>query len=362
MTSFAGKEPVFHVQKWQKLGVDFPFFVGPMVGISHVATRRLVRDYLPRQVQAMLFTEMLSTRRLPCERLDRVHELKTDTEFGQFIPQILGNEEKFIAASLRKLEALQPFGFDINMGCPVKHTLRHNWGVRLMGDMSYAAQVVGWTKKHTHLPVGVKLRAGADTRNDRYLLDFVQALEAAGADWLTIHARTALQKHSGPASWDLVGEIAAQLQIPVIANGDIQTADDAIKTLTDHGAGGAMIGRAITARPWLLGQIAWKMQQADPLRYPFVFDKPPPMTPEAESREYFCALDRYIDLLEQHFGDEDYCLKKLRFFIATGSVFFLFGHAFWKMSMKDRSLKDLRHAIQEYGARSRHEWKDRANL
>lgn len=123
-----------------------------------------------------------------------------------------------------------------------------------------------------------------------------------------------------------------------------------------------MIGRAITARPWLLAQIAWKLQQAGALDARFVFPKPPPLTPEEESREYFRALDRFMELSLEHFVEEEQCLKKLRFFVATGSVFFVFGHSFWRTCMKPQPFASLRQAIREYGDSYQHEWQDRAML
>lgn len=333
-----------------------------MVGISHVATRRLVRDYLPEGLQAVLFTEMLSTRRIPSERLETARELKISREQGAFVPQLLGNEEEFIAKSMTKLSTLSPFGFDINMGCPVKHTLRHNWGVRLMGDISYAAQVVAWARKSSPVPLGVKLRAGTDAIDLRFLDDFTRALEDQGADWLTIHARPSAQKHSGPASWQTVGAIASCRGIPVIANGDIQTAAEALSVIRDFGADGAMIGRAITARPWLLAQIAWHLQQEDPQRWDFQFTQPPPMTLEEESREYFWALDRFIALLDEFYEDEDFKLKKLRFFIASSVPFFVFGHSFWKMAMKGQITLEVRDNIRSYGEKHAYPMESRAAL
>jgi tRNA-dihydrouridine synthase len=288
---------------------------------------------------------MLSTRRLPSEKLETTNELKTVESERFFVPQLLGNEERFIEPSIRKLMQLSPWGFDINMGCPVNHILRHNWGVRLMGDPTYAAEVVRVAKKHAKVPVSVKLRGSADETIDReYLETFTKALEEAGVDWLTIHARPRSQKHTGAANWNLVAEVAAARSVPVVANGDIQTAEDACRLLLDYKVDGAMIARAATIRPWILWQIAEKLGITEkPIG---MEERSAPQTGEGESQEYLLACLRLIDFLEQYFGDSDYSLQKFRFFVATGSKWMFFGHAFWKQTMKCRNLNDLRDVMR----------------
>ncbi|PYQ09195.1 MAG: hypothetical protein DMH00_13460, partial [Acidobacteria bacterium] len=162
--------------------VDFPILVAPMVGISHVAFRALVRTYLPADCSTLLFTEMLSSRRLPAERVGST-PLTYVLEGGEsnLIPQLLANEERFIAASVRKLEVMAPAGIDINMGCPVKQALSHNWGVALMGDIRYAADVVAVTRCHVRQPLSVKMRSGLrEERRRGRLGDTAPAPPAAG--------------------------------------------------------------------------------------------------------------------------------------------------------------------------------------
>lgn len=335
----------------KNLGLDFPFMIAPMVGLSHVAFRELVRSYTPAGVNALRFTEMLSTRKLPSERLESTNELKTAQDETFFVPQLLGNEEKFIGPSVTKLMKVKPWGFDINMGCPQSHVLKHNWGVRLMGNADYAADVVRMVKRHTDRPVSVKLRGGADKDVDTdYLLGFTDALEKAGVDWLTIHPRPRAAKHEGTANWDAVRRVAQARSIPVIANGDIQTADDAIAIVTEYGCDGAMIARAATARPWILWQIADKLGiEAKPEGRE---NDSVPTTPEEEAAEYYRAFIKYIDLILHYFGEGDFGLQKARFYAATGSKWFLFGHSFWRVTTKAKSLAEMRVAIAEYAEKN----------
>ena len=182
----------------RQLRIDFPFLVAPMVGLSHVAFRELIRVYTPPSIDALIFTEMLSSRRLPSARLERAENLFVAENESYLVPQLLGNEERLIAPSIEKLLELRPWGIDINMGCPKNKTLSHNWGVLLLGDKNYAAEVVRVTKKNSPVPVSVKLRAGMGDKIDlNYLDEFTAALEEAGVDWMTIHCRPRKQKHPG---------------------------------------------------------------------------------------------------------------------------------------------------------------------
>ena len=318
-----------------------------MVGLSHVAFRELVKSYTPQHVNAIRYTEMLSTRRIPNEKLETTNELRTALNETYFIPQLLGNEEKYIAPSIEKLMTKGPVGFDINMGCPVSHSLKHNWGVKLMGDKDYAASVVKIAKKHSPIPISVKLRITGSGESDvNELLDFCGALQDAGAHYLTIHGRTRSQKHSGEANWGLVAKVRNALSIPVVANGNIQTSSDAISVIKEFGCDGSMIARATCARPWILWQIAEDLGiNETPIGYE---GKRAPRTPEEEGKEYVQACLKLISFLKFYFKDDSYVLERFRFFAATGARWFEFGHFFWKTSMRVKTVEELELAVEEF--------------
>jgi tRNA-dihydrouridine synthase B len=327
-----------------------------------VAFRELIRRYTPPNIKALRFTEMLSTRKVPSERLESTRELSTALNEDFFVPQILGNEEKFIVPSVQKLSKLKPWGFDINMGCPQTHILRHNWGVRLVGDAKYASEVVSYVKKATSLPVSVKLRGGADEDTSvDYLLRFTDALESVGLDWLTIHPRPkSAKRHRGEANWAAASEVAQKRSIPVVVNGDIQTARDAMSVVSDFGCDGAMIARAATVRPWILWQIAHHLH---PNETPVTMgDLKLPLDSEAEAREYYRAFLYFIDLLLDFFGDDEDSLQKARFFAATGSRWFLFGHSFWRITMKSKTLAEMRERVGLYASKFEGEMAQRIDL
>ncbi|NBT58609.1 tRNA-dihydrouridine synthase family protein [bacterium] len=341
---------IFPETRLKRLGVDFPFMVAPMVGLSHVAFRELIRAYTPEDITPLIFTEMLSSRRLPSERLEKAENLYVAENERGLVPQILGNEERFIAPSLEKLMELRPWGIDINMGCPKKKTLSHNWGVLLLGDRNYAAEVVRITKKHSSRPVSVKLRAGLGESIDLDYLDgFTEALEGAGADWLTIHCRSSQQKHRGRADWEVVSKLSKKRTIPLVANGDVQTANDAVQLIRDYGVDGAMVARAATARPWILWQIAKAFGHPTTARAR-ALDQPP-TTPEEEGKEYFQAVLRFAFLLEKYFGPSKASLQRLKFYIGVSSPWLPFGHHFWKLihacSEFNQAVERIEHYVHE---------------
>lgn len=346
------------------LGVEFPFFVAPMVGLSHVGFRDLVRYYTPEGLNPILFTEMLSTRRLPSENLRTSNELRvSQRDRGAFVPQILGNEEKFIAPSVEKLCQTGPWGIDINMGCPVTHTLRHNWGFRLVGQPDYAAEIVRMTKRHSSVPVSVKLRGDIGPRSESdaqaeqqerealgRLESFVQRLEEAGADWLTIHPRTGKQKHTGGANWDAVRIARSKVSIPVVVNGDIQTAADGLEIVQQLGCDGAMFARAACARPWILWQTAAALGYAQ-TPAEVLHRQAPPVAGDDEGREYIHAVLKLLEIMQNHQFEEGYILDKVRFFCATGSKWYQFGHHFWRMTTKARTVAELQDLVSDYGVK-----------
>jgi len=315
--------------------VDFPVFLAPMVGLSHTALRQAVASYLPAGARTVAFTEMLSSRRLPTERIGDRPETAFVPHEPPLVPQLLANEERFIAASLARLEAMRPAAVDINMGCPVSKALKHNWGVALMGDPRYAEEVVRTTVRHSTVPVSVKLRTGlAD--DPAYLVEFARMLEEAGASWITLHPRIASQQRRGRARWEYVGRVRDAVSIPVVGNGDVQTAADAIEMLRETGCDGVMIGRASAARPWIFWQVGAALGRPAPIGREA---EAPPGDPWAEGAEFAVALRTFVEAARHSFAPHD-AAKRLRFFAHWGSRWLDFGHELWRRIVSTRDLDE----------------------
>ena len=138
----------------------FPVLLAPMVGLTHFVVRKALAEYLPPGSRSLWPTEMLNSRRIPAEKPNQCIEILFHDRDAGLCPQLLANEENFIRDSITKLTDWGARAIDINMGCPVKRALTHNYGVALMGDPNYAADVAALAVKYAGaLPVSVKLRA-----------------------------------------------------------------------------------------------------------------------------------------------------------------------------------------------------------
>lgn len=330
-----------------QLGVDFPFLLGPMVGISHAAFRKLVRAYTPVETQPLIFSEMLSTKKVPNESISKTKELRSYFGESHLVPQLLGNDPELIRASIERLNTLSPWGFDVNMGCPARHILQHNYGVALMGDVHYAARIVEATKKHSSVPVSVKLRgASGNIASLEALVEFTRYLQDAGADWISIHARPQSAGHKGEANWQLGSDVAKSLRIPVVVNGGIQTSHDAISIVHTLGADGAMLARAATARPWIFWQIAEDLGHSTT---PLGFEgKKAPRTPEEEGQEFVRAMLLHLKFLKELFEEADFIQERIAFHAALANPWLDFGHAFWKMTTRMDGVEKLEERILDF--------------
>ena len=338
-----------HISFANGRNVNFPVLFAPMAGLSHVAFRQVVRSYLPEGANTLLFTEMLSTRLLPLEEVGHTPQTLVAPGEDNLIPQLLGNEESCLARSLERLQAISPAGVDINMGCPVSKVLKHNWGVALMGDIRYAETVVRTTRRLTRLPLSVKLRTGL--RDDLgYLIEFVQMLEAAGADWVTLHPRLQSQHRKGLANWEYIGRIREAVRIPVVGNGDVQEACDVFRMLEETGCDGVMIARAATARPWLFWQVGEAMGFPPPVDRG---GEQAPRTPDQEGVEYQRALNRFCDELEIYFSPPQQ-MPRLRLFLAWGHKWVFFGHYLSVQVNRCPSLQKARRFLDEFFSTPKH--------
>ncbi len=328
--------------------LNFPLTLAPMVGLSHVALRRLISDYMPSNATTHWPTEMLNSRRVPGENLLTTPETLRDVKETYLVPQILGNEEIPIQKSVQRLiHEWGASGIDINMGCPVQKALKHNYGVSLMGDVDYAARVVEITKKSSSVPVSVKLRAVGSTQSVKELIQFVNTLVNAGADWITLHPRTAEQKRRGQADWSQITELKKNCSVPIIGNGDIQTAADAELMLQQTGCDKVMAGRALAARPWMMWQLGENLGFENPNHYR---NLKAPRSMLEEGAEYGRSLFKYVDYCEYYFmsvagASESITLRKISYYVRITHVWLEFGHSLMSTVSIAKNLAELRRNI-----------------
>ena len=222
----------------------------PLAGVSDRVFRDLVRRWAP---EALLFTEMVNATSLELGfGRGKVEEL--GEESGPIGVQLFDHRPSAMADAARRAEDAGAYLIDINMGCPVRKIARKGGGSGLIRDPDLAARIIDSVAHAVQLPVTVKTRLGWCGSN----LDPVRwclLLQQAGAQMLTLHGRTREQAFKGAADWQAIAEVKNHLSIPLIANGDIRTPDDALRCLEQTAADGVMVGRGTMGAPWLVGQI-----------------------------------------------------------------------------------------------------------
>ena len=222
----------------------------PLAGVSDRVFRDLVRRWAP---EALLFTEMVNATSLELGfGRGKVEEL--GEENGPIGVQLFDHRPAAMADAARRAEDAGAYLIDINMGCPVRKIARKGGGSGLIRDPDLAARIIDSVAHAVQLPVTVKTRLGWCGSN----LDPVRwclLLQQAGAQMLTLHGRTREQAFKGAADWQAIAEVKNHLSIPLIANGDIRTPDDALRCLEQTAADGVMVGRGTMGAPWLVGQI-----------------------------------------------------------------------------------------------------------
>ena len=226
-------------------------FAAPMAGITDRPFRRLARRY----GAALAVSEMVSAR--PELRASRKTRLRMDHsgEAGPISVQIAGAEPSQLADAARHNVALGAQIIDINMGCPAKKVCNAHAGSALLQDEALVAAILEAVVKAVEVPVTLKIRTGPDPRR-RNALRIARLAESAGVQMLAIHGRTRACMFEGRAEYETIAEVKSRLRIPVIANGDVRTAEQAKRVLELTGADGIMIGRAAQGKPWLFRSIA----------------------------------------------------------------------------------------------------------
>jgi len=270
-----------------------PFFLAPLAGITDSAFRRICRA----QGAGLVYSEMISGKGLyyndkSTERMLRFCETEKPIAY-----QVFGSEPEIMGLAAKKLEPRENAVLDINMGCPVPKVVKNGEGSALMKDPELAGKIVAETVKNTRKPVTVKIRAGWDAESVN-AVETAKAAEASGAAAVAVHGRTRAQYYSGKADWNIIKQVKKALSIPVIGNGDVFSAEDALRMLEETGCDFVMIARGALGNPWIFREAvaAWKG-----------LPKPPP--PElAEKVEMFI---RHFDLLVETKG-ESVAVKEMR--------------------------------------------------
>ncbi|HET7586197.1 MAG TPA: tRNA dihydrouridine synthase DusB [Gemmatimonadaceae bacterium] len=227
-----------------------PLYLAPMAGVSEAPFRRICRRF----GADVVVTEFLSAEGIRRENPATIAKLRFAPQERPIGVQIFGADPHAMAeAAALVTDVFQPEFIDINFGCPVKKVVKRNGGSGCLKDLGLVRDVVRAVVKATHLPVTTKIRSGWNEEM-RDPVTIALTCQDAGSRVLTLHPRTRTQMYSGSARWEEIAAVTDALDIPVLGNGDIKNAEDAVRMHRETGCDGVMIARGSFGQPWVFAQ------------------------------------------------------------------------------------------------------------
>ncbi|MEM6793933.1 MAG: tRNA dihydrouridine synthase DusB [Acidobacteriota bacterium] len=306
-----------------------PTVLAPMAGVTDRDFRLIIRRIGGVGLVTM---EFISSKMLMMgdKRIRKI--LTYEDEERPLSIQIYGSDARTMADAARVVEERGADIVDINMGCPANKVLKGCAGAALMGDLGLAEEIVREVRRAVSIPVTVKFRLGLDDRRMNFL-ELGKICEQEGADAVALHARTAKQRFSGSPDWSRIALLKETLGIPVLGNGDIRTADDALERIRQTGCNGVLVGRGATRNPWIFKQIAARASNGLEAE------------PTLEDRRRL-IVGHFEALIERE--DEAYALHKMRTFTQWYSHGIPEGHKIRRQIQKQPTCRALIDVLERH--------------
>jgi len=266
--------------------LEDPVLLCPMAGVTDLPFRRLVKSF----GAGLVTSEMIASQAMIRDH-KRTHKMAyAESDEYLMSVQLAGHDPDMMAQAAKMNQDKGAKIIDINMGCPAKKIVNGYAGSALMQDLTIAKSILVAVVGAVDVPVTLKMRTGWDITN-RNAPELARIAEDVGIKMVTVHGRTRNQMYKGKADWTFIHQVKDAVSLPVIANGDIVTCEDAAEALRQSGADGVMIGRGVYGKPWFLSQVIHYLKTGE--------KRPDPSLAELK----YIVINHYQAMLD-HYGED----------------------------------------------------------
>lgn len=318
------KELVLAPQSEKKVILKTRLALAPMAGITHAAFRLIIKRI---GGCGIFFSELIPSLSVINQGLKHF-SLYNHDEVNPFFYQLLVNKTDGLSEVISMLDTLNPDGYDLNMGCTAPIVLKKGGGAALLDNPQFALKIIKIIRRSTDKPFTVKLRTGKFEKIA--FLEFVKSIVEEGIDALIIHPRGIKSRFTGKPDWEYVSLITSEVNIPVFANGSINTSDDAKRVIESYGSAGLMIGRAAVKNPWIFKEI---------------------MEDGIIEKDFVNLLKEYMIELEKVIPEERRA-GRLKEFISYFSKNYAFGHLWETKVQNAKSVSEIENISHDFMKRN----------